>query len=104
TILAPNPRPFPALVIDRQYTEPFETRWLSWLGPWSVNAYYGVLEGHREDVDHPHFLGLRITAKPFDAVEIGLMRTAQWCGEDRNCDWETFENLITGNENAGENV
>jgi hypothetical protein len=56
------------------------------------------------DIDHPHFLGLRITAKPFDAVEIGLMRTAQWCGEGRNCDWETFKNLITGNDNPGENV
>ena len=103
-ILGNNARPFPALAVDRKYTQPFETRWLSWLGPWSVNGYYGVLEGHREDVDHPHFLGLRITAKPFDAVEIGLMRTAQWCGEDQNCDWDTFWNLVTGNDNAGENV
>ena len=87
-----------------KYTQPFETRWLSWLGPWSVNGYYGMLEDHREDVDHPHFLGLRVTVKPFDAVEIGLMRTAQWCGEDRNCDWDTFWNLVTGDDNPGENV
>jgi Capsule assembly protein Wzi len=103
-ILGNNARPFLALGFDRKHTEPFETRWLSWLGPWSVNAYYGRLEGHREDVDHPHFLGLRVTTKPFDAVEIGLMRTAQWCGDDRNCDWDTFENLVTGNDNPGENV
>ena len=103
-ILGNNARPFPALGLDRQYTEPFETRWLSWLGPWSINAYYGYLEGHRTDVDHPHFLGLRVTVKPFDAVEIGLMRTAQWCGDDRNCDWDTFVNLVTGNDNAGETV
>jgi Capsule assembly protein Wzi len=104
TILGNNARPFPALAFDRKYTEPFETRWLSWLGPWSVNGYYGLLEDDREDVDHPHFLGLRITVKPFDAVEIGLMRTAQWCGEDRNCDWDTFWNLVTGDDNPGENV
>jgi hypothetical protein len=103
-ILGNNARPFPALAIDRKYTQPFESRWLSWLGSWTVNGYYGVLEGHREDVDHPHFLGLRITAKPFDAVEIGLMRTAQWCGEDRNCDWDTFWNLVTGKDNPGETV
>jgi capsule assembly protein Wzi len=77
---------------------------LSWLGPWSVNGFYGRLEGNREDVDHPHFLGLRITAKPFDAAELGLVRTAQWCGDDRNCDWDTFWNLVTGQDNAGENV
>ena len=103
-ILGNNARPFPALGLDRQFTDPFETRWLSWLGPWSVNAFYGVLEGNRQDVDHPHFLGLRITAKPFNAVEISLVRTAQWCGDDRNCDWDTFWNLITGKDNAGETV
>lgn len=103
-ILGNNARPFAAVGFDRKYTEPFETRWLSWLGPWSVNAFYGVLEGHREDVNHPHFLGMRVTAKPFDAVEIGLVRTAQWCGEDRNCDWDTFWNLVRGKDNAGETV
>jgi hypothetical protein len=103
-ILGNNARPFPALGFDRKYTDPFETRWLSWLGPWTVNGFYGVLEDHREDVNRPHFLGLRITFKPFDAVEIGLMRSAQWCGEGRNCNWSTFENLITGNDNAGETV
>ena len=45
-----------------------------------------------------------MTVKPFDAVEIGLTRTAQWCGDDRNCDWDTFVNLVTGDDNAGENV
>lgn len=103
-ILGNNARPVPALAFDRKYSEPFETRWLSWLGPWSVNGFYGRLEGNREDVDHPHFLGLRITAKPFDAAELGLVRTAQWCGDDRNCDWDTFWNLVTGKDNAGETV
>jgi len=103
-ILGNNARPVPTLAIDRKYSDPFETKWLSWLGPWSLNAFYGILENDREDIDRPHFLGLRITVKPFDALEIGLMRTAQWCGEGRNCDWETFENLITGNDNPGETV
>jgi hypothetical protein len=103
-ILGNNARPFPARAFDRKLAEPFESKWLSWLGPWSVNGFYGILENDREDVDRPHFLGLRVTFKPFDAVEIGLMRTAQWCGEGRNCDWETFKNLLTGNDNAGETV
>jgi hypothetical protein len=86
-ILGNNSRPVPAFAIDRKYADPFETKWLSWLGPWSINAFYGILENNREDVDRPHFLGLRVSFKPFDAVEIGLMRSAQWCGEGRNCDW-----------------
>jgi hypothetical protein len=103
-ILGNNARPVPAFAFDRKYTDPFETEWLSWLGPWSVNGFYGLLDGHREDVDHAHFLGLRVSFKPFNAVELGLVRTAQWCGDDRNCDWDTFWNLITGKDNPGETV
>jgi Capsule assembly protein Wzi len=103
-ILGNNARPFPGFAFDRKYADPFRSKWLSWIGPWSVNGYYGILDNDREDINRPHFLGLRITFKPFDAIEFGLMRTSQWCGEGRNCDWETFKNLITGNDNAGENV
>jgi hypothetical protein len=103
-VLGNNARPVPAFAFDRKYTDPFETRWLAWLGPWSVNGFYGLLDGHREDVDHAHFLGLRVSFKPFNAVEFGLVRTAQWCGDGRNCDWDTFWNLITGNDNPGETV
>jgi len=103
-ILGNNARPFAAFGIDRKFADPFETKWLSWIGPWSINAFYGILEDDREDIDRPHFLGLRFTFKPLDSLEIGLVRTAQWCGEGRNCDWETFWNLVAGKDNPGETV
>ncbi len=35
-ILSNNARPIPSLVIDRVFTDAFETKWLSWIGPWDL--------------------------------------------------------------------
>jgi hypothetical protein len=44
---------------------------------------------------------LRVSFKPHPAWEIGLSRTAQWCGDGRPCDWDTFWDIVFGrNENA----
>ena len=34
-ILSTNARPISAISIERRVPEPFETKWLSWIGPWS---------------------------------------------------------------------
>ncbi|MEY4358056.1 MAG: Glucose-6-phosphate isomerase, partial [Pseudomonadota bacterium] len=36
-ILGTNARPIPSVTIERNYTDPFETRWLKWLGPWRAS-------------------------------------------------------------------
>jgi hypothetical protein len=48
--------------------------------------------------------GVRGTFRPVPNLEIGITRTAQWCGEDRPCDFSTFVDLIVGNDNRGVNV
>jgi hypothetical protein len=103
-ILSNNARPVPALALDRAVSEPFESRWLRWIGPWRLTTFMGYMEGDREDVDHPLLFGMRISARPLDGLEISLERTAQWCGEGRSCTWSDFWNLWSGNDNAGENV
>jgi hypothetical protein len=42
---------------------------------------------------------MRITWKPHDRLEIGLSRSAQWCGDGRPCGWDTFWDLFRGNDN-----
>jgi hypothetical protein len=103
-ILSNSARPVPALSLDRAVSEPFETKWLSWIGPWRLTTFMGYMEGDREDYDHPLLFGMRISARPLDGLEISLERTAQWCGEGRSCNWDDFWNLWSGNDNAGENV
>jgi hypothetical protein len=101
--LSNNARPIPAITIDRNLTSPFESKWLSWIGRWDLVALFGFLESERA-VPDAQFFGLRVTFKPARWLEVGLSRTATWCGEDRPCGLDTFGDLLLGRDNAGDNV
>jgi len=103
-ILTNSARPVPAISLDRAVSEPFETKWLRWIGPWRLTTFMGYMEGDRQDYDHPLLFGFRVSARPLDGLEISIERTAQWCGEGRSCTGSDFWNLWWGNDNAGENV
>jgi hypothetical protein len=103
-ILSNNARPVPAISIDRALSTPFESKWLSWIGPWRVKTFLGYMDEERGDYDHPLLFGFRISARPLDGLEVSIERTAQFCGEGRSCTWSDFWNLWWGNDNAGENV
>jgi len=100
-ILSNNARPMPAITIGRNRTHPFNTKWLSWLGPWDIEVIFGQMESDRV-VPDPRFWGMRFTFRPFKSLEIGLSRSAQWCGEGRPCDFSTFWDIFTGNDNLGD--
>ncbi len=100
-ILGNNQRPIPALSIERNDTAPFRSRWLSWLGPWDASLVWGQLEDERA-VPNARFLGLRINFRPLQSLEIGLSRTAQWCGSGRPCDLDTLVKLTIGRDNVGD--
>jgi len=100
-ILSNNARPMPTLMIERAAAMPFETRWLSWLGPWRASLGISQMEHDRLDVDAPLFMAMRVVVMPFKDIEIGLSRTAQLCGEDRPCDFSTWKDMLIGNDNPG---
>lgn len=97
-ILSSNARPIPSLVIERNFSTPFETRLLNWLGPWSTSVIWGQLESDRA-VPDARFFGWRVNFKPTASLEIGLLRTAQWCGRDRQCDLDAFAKVLVGDSN-----
>ncbi|MEM7610291.1 MAG: capsule assembly Wzi family protein [Pseudomonadota bacterium] len=101
-ILGNNQRPIPAISIERNDTSPFRSRWLSWIGPWDASLVWGQLENDRV-VPNARFLGLRINFRPISSLEIGLSRSAQWCGNgDRPCDLDTLVKLVVGQDNVGD--
>ena len=100
-ILSDNARPIPSLTIDRIFTDAFETKWLSWLGPWDLAVMFGQLERERH-IPNAQFFGMRFNFRPLDSLEIGISRSAQWCGDGRPCDFETFTNLFLGRDNRGD--
>ncbi len=103
-ILSNSARPVPAISLDRAVSDPFESRWLGWLGPWRLTTFMGYMEAGREDYNHPLLFGFRFSARPLDGLEVSIERTAQWCGDGRSCTASDFWNLWWGNDNAGENV
>jgi hypothetical protein len=98
-ILSTNARPIPTITLERNYTEPFKTRLLSWLGPWRASIAMGEAESHDVPVPGVRFFAARVNFKPRPWLEFGLTRTAQWCGGDRPCDWDTFVDMVLGNDN-----
>ncbi len=98
-ILSNSARPIPALTIERNYSDAFKTPLLHWIGPWRISIAFGQLENHREDFDRTRFFAARVTFKPIKQLEIGLSRTALWCGEGRPCGAGTLWDLLIGNDN-----
>jgi hypothetical protein len=101
-ILSTNARPIPSLTLERNYTDPFRTKWLSWIGPWRASIALGEMEGSDVAVPHVKFLAARVNFRPRPWLEFGLTRTAQFCGGDRPCDWGTFTDMLFGRDNNDE--
>jgi hypothetical protein len=100
-ILSSNARPMPALSLDRIRSEPFDFPVLRWLGPWRFTTFFGFGENHRSDVDQPLFMGMRLSFKPANWLEFAMSRSAQFCGEGRECNFGTFGRMLIGQDNRG---
>lgn len=101
-ILSNNARPIPSVTLERNYTDPFKSRWLSWIGPWRASIAMGRAESEGVPVTDVRFYAARVNFKPRPWLEFGLTRTAQWCGGDRPCDWDTFTDMVFGEDNQVE--
>ena len=97
-ILSTNARPIPSLYLARNHSRPANTRWLRWIGPWTLITFMGQLEEERA-IPNALLWGMRATFKPSIAWEIGLSRTAMWAGDGRPKDFETMTDILTGNDN-----
>lgn len=98
-ILGTNARPIPSLRIERNYTDPFESKWLRWIGNWRASLEVGRLEGSDVPVPDVNFFAARVNFRPLSWLELGLSRTAQWCGEGRPCGWDVFWDMLIGRDN-----
>jgi hypothetical protein len=100
-ILSNAARPSPGFFIQRVDNEPFDLPVLEWLGPWDLQAFFNQLENNRE-TSRAKLIGMRVSFKPANQLEIGLSRTAQWGGEGRPEDLRTFWNMVIGEDNRGD--
>ncbi len=103
-ILSNNARPIPAISLDRRISVPFENKWLSWIGPWSLNSFIGMMEEERT-IPNCYLWGIRTEFKPeiISGLEIGLFRMMQLGGEGRKEDFKTFVNAFLSQDNYHHN-
>ena len=84
-ILSTNARPMPGIGLQRISSTPFSTKWLRWMGPWTFTSFMNRMDDERV-VEDGLLFGMRGSFRPVPGLEIGLSRTAQWCGDGRPCD------------------
>ena len=102
-ILSNNARPLPAISVDRNEAAPFDLPVLRWLGPWRLSTFMGQYESDR-DYENPLMWGLRMEFRPHPTLQIGVSRSAQWCGDGRPCGLDTFWDLLVGNDNRDQDL
>ncbi|NHB58901.1 capsule assembly Wzi family protein [Acinetobacter sp. 194] len=91
-------RPVYGFTAQRAEQKAFETKWLSWIGPWQYQAFAGQLDDYAA-IPHTKLLGLRLTAQPLPYLELGASRSMQWGGKGRSESFDTLWNAIKGNDN-----
>lgn len=69
-------RPVAGFSVQRGQQQAFETKWLSWLGPWQYQLFAGQLQ-HYTAVPQTKLLGMRLTIQPFPFLELGASRSIQ---------------------------
>ena len=73
-------RPLYGVTVQRAVQDAFETKWLSWIGPWQYQAFAGQLDDYKA-VPNAKLIGLRLTAQPLPYLELGASRTVQIGGK-----------------------
>jgi hypothetical protein len=103
-IYSSNARPMPGIGLERASSKAFETKWLSWLGPWRWVMLLDHMENHRADFNNTLFWAGRLTFQPARGLEIGISRTAQFCGQGRPCGLSTFFDMLVAKSNRTVNA
>jgi hypothetical protein len=109
-MMSNSARPYPKIGFKRIETDPFDSKWLRWIGPWRFEASAGVLTGPRQDYQNVLLLNQRLELEPFQHFQLSLSRFAQICGKrnpaglpDRKCGFSTLLKsiVLTGSANTG---
>ena len=93
--LSNNAPALDAVGIQRSSASTSRSPWLSWLGPWSGEAFIARSERYA-DPARPLILGGRLEARPFSHLELGVEYTAQWGGAGRRESLGSFLDMILG--------
>lgn len=92
-------RPVYGVTVQRAVQDAFETKWLSWIGPWQYQAFAGQLDDYKA-VPNAKLIGLRLTAQPLPYLELGASRAVQIGGKGQPNSFKAYWNAMIGKDNG----
>jgi len=98
-ILDAGAEAIPAIGWRKSEAKPFESRWLAWLGPWSLDVFAGGLT-QANGPQHSHLLGFRVQVMPLAGLELAASRTMQWGGSGRPESLQSLTQALLGHDNG----
>ena len=97
TVLSTNARPIKGLSIERNFSDPFQNRFLSMIGNWDLAFILGDIESINQAPDR-RFTALRIGMRPKDNLEIGFSKSAVICEKGSGCGLSKVIDGIIGSD------
>jgi len=70
-------------------------QYLNWVGPWQYQLFAGQLDDY-DAIPDAKLFGARLTASPWEWLEVGASRTFMWGGEGRPESFSSFCDAILG--------
>lgn len=98
-IFSSNPPPLAKFTFRRRESLPFESKWLSWIGPWSVTTSLSM-GGPDEPIAHPLIWFINLSARPLESLQLSLSKNAIFAGDSRPLNWRMLQNLATSDDNC----
>lgn len=91
-------RPVYGVTVQRAEQKAFETKWLSWIGPWQYQVFGGQLDKYTA-VPDAKLIGMRLTAQPLPYLELGASRAIQIGGQGQPSSFKAYWNALIGKDN-----
>ncbi|WP_165481112.1 capsule assembly Wzi family protein [Legionella impletisoli] len=98
-ILSANAPPLPTLTLQRMGADAFETKWLSWLGPWLFTTSLSV-GGDDVPIAHPLIWLTNVSLRPLQSLQLSFSRVSFFAGETRPLNQRMLWNLIKVDNNC----
>ncbi|MEM7569674.1 MAG: capsule assembly Wzi family protein, partial [Pseudomonadota bacterium] len=99
-IFSTSARPQPSIGLKRNSPNPFASKWLSWLGPWSIDMFLSLQDDSGGRFDNDLIGGFRVDINPLPGFTFSIKRAIQLCGQGRPCGFSTWIDSIFPFNNA----
>ena len=94
--------PVTGITMQRDQQTAPNNQYLSWVGPWQYQLFAGQFEDY-EAIPDAKLFGARLTASPWEWLEVGASRTFMWGGEGRPESFGSFTDALLGTKDNGGN-